>query len=106
MNEKENSMGKNEAIELLKLYKSVLERYIDFDKLYLYGSFAKGTNNNDSDIDVAIVVNKLEIDYFEITPLIWKLRRDIDLRIEPVILEKDKDPSGFLQEITDHGIEI
>jgi uncharacterized protein len=99
-------MGKNEAIELLKLYKSVLERYIDFDKLYLYGSFAKGTNNNDSDIDVAIVVDKLDKDYFEITPLIWKLRRDIDLRIEPVILEKDKDHSGFLQEITDHGIEI
>lgn len=99
-------MGKNEAIELLRLYKSVLSKHIDFDKLYLYGSFARGTNNDDSDIDVAVVVDKLEEDYFNITPLLWKLRRDIDLRIEPVLLEKEKDDSGFLKVITEYGIEI
>ncbi len=99
-------MGKNEAIELLKLYKSVLRKHIDFEKIYLYGSFAKGTNKKDSDIDTAVIVNKIDDDYFNITPLLWKLRRDIDLRIEPVLLEKDKDDSGFLKEITVHGIEI
>ena len=99
-------MGKNEAIELLRLYKAVLSKHIDFEKLYLYGSFAKGTNRKDSDIDAAVVVKKLNDDYFNITPLLWKLRREVDLRIEPVLLEKDKDDSGFLKEITDHGIEI
>ena len=99
-------MGKSEAIELLRLYKSVLSKYIDFDKLYLYGSFARGTNTEDSDIDVAVVVDKLEEDYFNITPLLWRLRRDIDLRIEPVLLEKERDDSGFLKGITEHGIEI
>ncbi len=59
-------MGKNEAIELLKLYKSVLRKHIDFEKIYLYGSFAKGTNKKDSDIDTAVIVNKIDDDYFNI----------------------------------------
>jgi len=105
-NERAARMGKNEAIELLRLYKSVLSKHLDFDKLYMYGSFAKGTNNEDSDIDVAVIVDRLNEDYFDITPLLWRLRREIDLRIEPVLLEKGRDDSGFLQEITENGIEI
>lgn len=47
-----------------------------------------------------------EGDYISINPLLWKLRRQIDDRIEPILPERDFDDSGFLKEIENYGIEI
>jgi len=76
------------------------------DKVYLFGSYAKNTNREDSDIDVAIVVDKIEGDYFSINPLLWRLRRQVDDRIEPVLIEKEFDEADFIGEIQKYGIEI
>ena len=74
-----------------------------------YNTVVKVVDKNakgDNDIDVVIIVNQLSGDYFSTTPLIWKLRRQIDDRIEPILIEKDNDKSEFLDEIRKHGIEI
>lgn len=99
-------MDKTEAINKVKEYSILLKKYIPLEKIYLFGSYAKNTNRTDSDIDVAIVVKKIEGDYFAIQPLLWKLRRQIDDRIEPILIEKDNDISGFLIEIQRNGIEV
>jgi predicted nucleotidyltransferase len=99
-------MDKGEAINKVKEYGILLKKHIPLEKIYLFGSYAKNTNRTDSDIDVAIVVKKIEGDYFIIQPLLWKLRRQIDDRIEPILIEKDNDTSGFLIEIQRNGIEI
>lgn len=99
-------MDKKEAINKLTVYKQLIIQYFDLDKLILFGSYARGTERNDSDIDVAVIVNNLDNDYFKDTPLLWKLRRQVDERIEPVLFEKGKDESGFLAEIMKSGIEI
>jgi len=84
----------------------LLKDHFDLYTVYLFGSYVKGTQHEDSDLDVAIVVNSLEDDYFSVTPLVWKLRRQVDNRIEPILIEKGNDPSGFLVEIEKSGIEI
>lgn len=99
-------MDKGEAISIVKEYSILLKKHIPLEKVYLFGSFAKNTNSADSDIDVAIVVKKIEGDFFAIQPLLWKLRRQIDDRIEPILIERDNDNSGFLIEIQRNGIEI
>ncbi len=99
-------MDKAEAINKIRQYKLLLKDYFDVDKVYPFGSYAKKTNRKDSDIDVAIVVNSIKGDYFSTIPLMWKLRRQIDDRIEPILIEKDNDSSGFLEEIQKNGIEI
>ncbi len=99
-------MDKGEAINKVKEYSDLLKKYMTFENIYLFGSYAKNTNRTDSDIDVAIVVKKIEADFFEVQPLLWKLRRQIDDRIEPILIEKDHDASGFLIEIRRNGIEI
>lgn len=99
-------MDKIEAIDIAKRYKQLLKEHIKFEKMYLFGSFAKKTSRKSSDIDVAIVVKKLHGDYFATVPLLWKLRRQVDDRIEPIIIEKNNDKSGFLDEIKKYGIEI
>ncbi|MCX6222811.1 MAG: nucleotidyltransferase domain-containing protein [Bacteroidia bacterium] len=99
-------MDKNEAITKVKEYSLLLKQYFPHEKVYLFGSYAKNTNQTDSDIDVAIVVNHIEGDYFSIHPLLWKLRRQVDDRIEPILIERDHDKSDFLSEIQKYGIEI
>ncbi len=68
-------MDKSEAIEKIRQYRLLIKEHFDLDKVYLFGSYAKETNREDSDLDVAIVVNSLKGDYFSITPILWKLRR-------------------------------
>ncbi|HET6558396.1 MAG TPA: nucleotidyltransferase domain-containing protein [Prolixibacteraceae bacterium] len=99
-------MDKGEAISKVKQYSSLLKEHLHFEKIYLFGSYAKNTYREDSDIDVAIVVNRIEGDYFSINPLLWKLRRQVDDRIEPILLEKDFDDANFIGEIQKHGIDI
>jgi uncharacterized protein len=99
-------MDKIEAIEKVKKYKLLLKDHLQLDNVYLFGSYANNTNTEDSDIDVAIVASNIPEDFFAINPLLWKLRRQIDDRIEPVLIDKDNDKSGFLEEIKRTGIEI
>jgi predicted nucleotidyltransferase len=99
-------MDKNEAIKKVREYSLLLRNNFPLEKVYLFGSYAKNTFHADSDIDVAIVVKHIEGDYFAIHPLLWKLRRQIDDRIEPVLFERDHDNGGFLSEIEKYGIEI
>jgi len=99
-------MDKNEAILKVKQYKLLLDNYFKIEKVYLFGSYAKNNYREDSDIDVAIVVNNLEGDFFTTNPILWKLRRQIDDRIEPILLDSEKDNNNFLLEIEKYGIEI
>jgi predicted nucleotidyltransferase len=99
-------MDKREAIKKAKAYMVLLKDHFPLENVYLFGSYAKGTNREDSDIDVAIVVNHIDGDYFSVNPLLWKLRRQIDDRIEPFLIEKEFDEADFLGEIKKYGIEI
>jgi predicted nucleotidyltransferase len=99
-------MDKREVITKLKKYKKLLSQEMSFDKMILFGSYAKGSQRDDSDVDVAIVVDKLQGDYLLTTPLLWRIRREVDDRIEPIILEKNNDESGFLEEVMKNGILI
>ncbi len=99
-------MDKREVIIKVAEYKQLLRKYFEIESVYLFGSYVKGTNRQDSDIDVAIVVNHIDGDFFSINPLLWKLRRQIDDRIEPILIEKDFDEVDFLGEIKKYGIEI
>jgi len=99
-------MDKIEAISKLARYKVLVSKHFDIENMILFGSYARGNQSEDSDIDVAVVVNSTELDYFTYAPLLWKLRREIDDRIEPILIEKSKDESGFLEEIMRTGVVI
>jgi len=99
-------MDKREAINKVKAYTHLLKDHFRFEHVYLFGSYAKGTNRTDSDIDVAIIVDRVEGDYFSVNPLLWKLRRQIDDRIEPILVERDFDDADFFGEIQKYGIKI
>ena len=82
-------MDKAKAIQIAKSYKAAVESRLPLKALYLYGSYSKGNATEDSDIDIAVVVDCLCDNYFEDTPLLWKLRRKVSNLIEPVLLTED-----------------
>lgn len=99
-------MDQNEVIAIIKKYILLLKPYFELEKVFLFGSYARKSFHQDSDIDVALIVKNVEGDYFTYTPLLWKLRREVDERIEPVLFIGTNDSSGFLSEIMQNGIEV
>ena len=100
---------REDVISIAKQYLALVKESdfpMHIDKAYLFGSFAKGCPEKDSDIDIAIVVNKWIGGYEEAIVPIWRLRKNIDFRIEPHIIVPDEDYAGFLPEIQRTGIEI
>jgi predicted nucleotidyltransferase len=103
-------MDKRENVILIaKKYLELVKKSnfpMQIDKAYLFGSYAKGCFKKDSDIDIAFVVNKWVGNYEDAIVPIWRLRKNVDFRIEPHIVIPDEDYAGFLPEIQRTGIEI
>ena len=76
------------------------------DRTYLFGSFAKGTPHEYSDIDVAFIVSNWTGGYDDTIVPVWKMCRNFDSRIEPHIIDPEQDYSYFEQEVQRTGILI
>ena len=86
----------------------VCENY-KVETIILFGSYAKGTNHQDSDIDIAIITDDFENSIFDEELNLTKLRRNIDLRIEPHLFrveEFNNIETPLIQEIVDTGIRV
>jgi len=79
---------------------------MQIENVYLFGSYAKGTPREHSDIDVAFVVKRFKGIFFKVIPPLWKLRRQIDLRIDPHVIARNTDYAGMIDEIERTGILI
>lgn len=101
-------MDQKEVIANVKEYIAFLrENNFPVQKVYIFGSYARGNVHEDSDIDLAIVLKDLENSFFTQFELM-KLRRNFDLRIEPhPFSETDFAPSNpFADEILTTGIRV
>jgi len=98
-------MVKREALEIAKKFLSSVSEHFSVKNAYLFGSFA--TENSHVDSDIAIVLDQNQFTFKNEMELV-RLRRNIDLRIEPhAFLNKDFNESNPLaHEILKHGILI
>jgi uncharacterized protein len=100
-------MDKIETLNKLAGLKAELLKHISLKRMFLFGSYAQDRQRPDSDIDVAIVVDKIQGDYLKYITFIWKLSAKYDTRIEPVVFEEGQpDLSGFFGAIIKNGLEI
>jgi predicted nucleotidyltransferase len=67
----------------MKYAKELEKANYPFLAIYLFGSFAKGKARRWSDIDVAVVSDKLKRNVDKNRFLLWKLRMNISNKIEP-----------------------
>ena len=104
-NKKINSKIKN---IVLKYVKTICAQY-DVEAIILFGSYAKGTEPADSDIDIAIVIDKFKDNIIDEEVEFMMMRKGIDYRIEPHIIriEDYKNVTNpFVQEIIETGIKV
>jgi predicted nucleotidyltransferase len=87
----------------IKQYAQLVKSIIPVDMIILYGSYARGSENSNSDIDIAVVVNELEGDFLDISAQLYSLTREINTDIEPKLVIKKDNKSGFLESILKYG---
>jgi predicted nucleotidyltransferase len=100
-------MDKADAINIAQKYAGVVKANYNYSKIILFGSYAKGNFNDDSDIDIAVILK----DYSNLIDMqleLMRLRRKIDSRIEPhPFRESEFEPSDpLVSEIIKYGQEI
>lgn len=88
-------------------YIKEISKYYSIQEAYLFGSYAKGTNHEDSDIDIAVIINS-DNNVFDLMVELMMLTQNIDLRIEPhpIKVEDFEEGNPFVQEIIDTGIKV
>ena len=96
-------MDQKQVLDIAHRYSEAVLNQMTAKKVLLYGSQVTGQANDTSDIDIAFIVDKIDGDYLGISVKLYKLRRNFDDRIEPILIEESEDQSGFLEEILRTG---
>lgn len=100
-------MDKADAVKIAERYADAVKANYSYIRIILFGSYAKGNFNDDSDIDIAIVFK----DYGNLMDMqleLMRLRRKIDSRIEPhPFRESEFEPSNpIVYEVLKYGQDI
>ena len=100
--------SKNRLNKIINSFLEEIQKKYKIENAYLYGSYAKGTFNKWSDIDIAIVSPDFPDDLFETRLSLMRLASTIDVRIEPKLFKKEffnrNDP--LVDEIQKNGVRI
>ncbi len=97
--------NKKQVLSFITIKNKVSEviRNYDVDKIYLYGSYAKGEANVDSDIDLYMISNIEGLDYFG---LVEDLRNSLNKKIDLLSNKTVKKNSPIEEEIKKTRITI
>lgn len=99
--------------QILKAYQSVYGTSIA--KVVLYGSYARGDNHIDSDIDIVAIVHGEREQLQEGLKIIWAKSSDLELEygtiVSPTVIpfdeyEKYKEDMPYYRNIDNEGVEI
>ena len=100
-------MDKTDALNIAQRYALAVKANYNNIRIILFGSYARGNANEDSDIDIAVILK----DYSNLidTQLeLMRLRRKIDSRIEPHPFRESEfsQTNPIVSEIIKYGQEI
>jgi predicted nucleotidyltransferase len=96
-------LDKKTALNIANRYADEVRKTYNPFAIVLFGSYASGTQGEDSDIDIAIVFNGFNGDWLKTSANLWQLTRSITSDIEPVLLDTTDDKSGFLEHVMKTG---
>ena len=96
-------LDQKSVISTAQRYAERVAREYNPSAIVLYGSYAKGSAHEDSDIDIAVVFDGFTGDWLKTSTRLWRLTEDISFDIEPILLDSAKDRSGFVADIFKTG---
>lgn len=98
-----------EIVDIIDRYIAVVKENYNIVAIILFGSYAKGTEHKDSDIDIAVITDDIKTDIFDEEVRLMILRKGIDYRIEPHIItvaDYENDETPFVVEVKNTGIKV
>ena len=98
-------MDKEQVIQLVQQYKESISGIVSLPKVYLYGSYSKGTAAQNSNIDVAVIVPSLDSNWLTLSGKLWHATLGVSSLIEPVLLEEG-DASPLYHDIIKTGVAV
>ena len=99
-------MDREQAVAIAANYARQVRSFINPNDIILYGSCAKGNARADSDIDIAVVFDTFNGDYWQTVQKLHELTVSVDTRIEPVLLLGKSDPAGFVEAVRREGLKV
>ena len=99
------------VINIVKKYLRILSQEgIVISKAYLYGSQARGTATEESDIDLMLVSPLFDGNTDKYAPVLWLSTRKASDKIEPIAVGEKRfqtdDISPLIETVRQEGIEI
>lgn len=102
-------MSTQDVIAVSKKFVGVVKKKFPVERAYLFGSFATGTADEASDIDICIVSPAFGKNYLKEEMTLIDLSVKVDSRLSPVAFSSDDIHDRWSQlahEITAHGIAV
>jgi predicted nucleotidyltransferase len=96
-------MDKETVRQIATRYADEVKKELSPVSIILFGSHVSGKPHEWSDIDIAVVMNGFEGDWLETSSLLFRLRRNINIDIEPHLMDEQHDRSGFLEHVKETG---
>ena len=96
-------MDRATAIKNANEYAAEVRKLFDPFSIILFGSYVSGTPTPESDIDIAVVFDGYDGNWLNDSATLWGLTMNISTHIEPILLDRAKDPSGFVEDIFKSG---
>jgi len=84
-------------------YAEEVKKILAPNAILIFGSYVNGNPHKYSDIDIAVVCNNFEGNWYETTIALCKLSREISFDIEPHLLDESRDRSGFVRQVMQTG---
>lgn len=98
-------------IEIVREYlNELISKGLKIKKAYIYGSYARGTATEDSDIDLLLIAPEFDEKIDEYLPLIWPSTHKSNYKIEPVPIGEKKfnenESSPLIESVHNEGFEV
>jgi Predicted nucleotidyltransferases len=99
----------SDIINIINRYIDIIKKDIKINRVILYGSYAKGTYSEESDIDIAIIIDGYDETNF-INMGTFLLDKSFVLKVDiqplPFSINEYSAPKGIMEEIINTGVEL
>lgn len=99
---------KKDILNSINEYIKEIKKHYNVTAVILFGSYAKGTENENSDIDIAVISDDFD-DIYDAMAVLMGMTWDTDARIEPHPIKKkdyDEVSNYFVKEVINTGIKV
>jgi predicted nucleotidyltransferase len=96
-------MDRETALNNAAVYASEVCKVFDPFNIILFGSYVNGMATQESDIDIAVIFDGYTGNWLQDSAMLWGLTRKVSTYIEPILLDRTHDPSGFVEDVYKTG---